>query len=49
MDYSQDEIRVYDPPGGKGVYIFFMVVSSSDNSKVIISGGCVQFYPVAFF
>ena len=28
--------------------VFFMVDSSSNNPKVIISGGCVKFYPVAF-
>ena len=48
QQYSQEEIRVYDPPGGKGVYSFFMVDSSSNNPKVIISGGCVKFQPVAF-
>ena len=29
--------------------VFFMVDSSSNNPKVIISEGCVKFYPVAFF
>ena len=43
MSFSQQEIRVYDPLGGKGVYSFFMVDSSSNDSKVIIYGGCVNF------
>ena len=29
--------------------VFFMVYSSSNNPQVIISEGCVKFYPVAFF